>query len=52
MFIYVANGSIPAQRIGRRGIIRFNLESVRKFATDNGKFFDEKLAADLLAKAQ
>lgn len=48
---YAATGVIPAERIGRRGIIRFDLDLIRKFAQENKKFFNESLAAQLLAQA-
>ena len=44
IFRRTKDGSLPAQRRGLKGMIRIDVDTLRKFAKDNGYRFNEELA--------
>lgn len=47
---YAEKKLVDHERIGIRGRYRFSFDSLRKYAKDNGRFFDENFATELIAK--
>ena len=50
MRTYAEQGLIDHERIGERGRYRFSFDSLRTFAIENKRFFDERFAVELTAK--
>lgn len=44
---YADSGLIPYTLVGKRGIYRFSVEDLRKYAEDNNRYFDYNLSSSL-----
>lgn len=44
MFEYSRDNTIPSVKIGKRGVIRFEVSDLRSYAKDNNLYFDEEFA--------
>jgi len=47
---YVEGGLLPCTRRGLKGIYQFNLDDVRSFAEQRGRYFDHELANQLISQ--
>lgn len=47
---YAEKKLIEHERIGVRGRYRFSFDSLRQYAKENQRFFDEAFATELIAK--